>query len=100
MPMYEFLDVAADEVVEVFFAMKDAPALGAEIQHEGRTLQRLLSAHQANTDLVRDRFPVVSRSLCKNHPDCPHDRKGNAVIKNRQHRRELCAKYGYVSENE
>jgi hypothetical protein len=70
--LYLFQDTASGELVEAYFPMAEAPALGSVIEHEGRALKRLVSAPQV---LVEPDFRHVARSLRARHHTPEHLQK-------------------------
>lgn len=48
-----------------------------------------------NAGPVRNKYPIVSRTLPKNLPGCKTDRYGASVITSRRHEQQIIAKHGY-----
>lgn len=95
MPNYDFKTDSGD-VVEVFFSMRDVPAIGSTIDHpdHGR-ITRIAYAAQVSPNFSTGTYPVVSHALPRNIEGAPSDKRGRPIILNRQHERELCARHGY-----
>lgn len=49
-----------------------------------------------NAGPVRNKYPVISRTLPKNLPGCPTDRYGATVIKSRRHEQQIMGRFGYT----
>ena len=92
--MYPFKEVGGEEIIERFYSMKEAPELGMEIEHEGRKFQRILTTqlfltpdpYQGEREDIT--FPKGQDLGAGLGP------KGHPIIKNRQHDREICARWG------
>lgn len=84
MPMYDMVDVATGDVVELFFTMADAPKVGERRTIDSKTYERVIdpSSLQLTTDPVSGRFPVASRSLPLRMPGFEHDKRGRTVLRN------------------
>lgn len=49
----------------------------------------------ADVKNVVHKYPYASNVLPRKLPGCEHDAKGKPIIQNRQHERNICARYGY-----
>lgn len=96
---YEFVSEADGTRVELDMPMRDAPAIGSVILHEGRSLRRIASvAVQIDPGHNRNMFPRVSRSLPRNAKGCEKDKRGLPIVRSRKHEADLCSRYGLVKE--
>lgn len=89
--IYEFIDTENGERVEVSMPMRDAPPIDSIIEHEGRSLRRIMSAPLGAA--VDDFTPFSSIQMERNHPDAPRlDKFGRARFHSRQEVREFEAR--------
>ena len=95
MPEYDFR--APDGSIKTaVFSMKDAPSIGATVELDGVPCVRLPSNHQANTNLLKDRYPCVSRALPKWAPGFKHDSAGRPILQNSKSVDRFCKQNGYM----
>ena len=89
MPMYLFMsDDGA--CIEEYSHMADAPALGSEIERDGKMFMRVVSDYQAHAK--KDRC-FTSNALPRWHPDAPrHDVKGKPQFASQREVDEFCSK--------
>lgn len=85
---YEFLDLQTGDRVELDFPMSQAPPLDTILEHEGRTLQRVVTnpaaigVHRSGGHFFK---PHVSDQIERWHPDAPaHTSDGRAIIGSRE----------------
>ena len=94
--IYEYKDQVTGEVIEMIQPASESVPIGAVIERNGRLLERLFPSGVQTTmgELgIQDKYPYVGHSLTRSNPDCPKDDKGRCMVMNRQHERELEAKY-------
>ena len=98
--IYEFLDTRTDELVELDFPMGKAPRIGDEVEHEGRTLRRIVRSEslQINGDPVSGRYPVESRSIPRGIKGCKRSKRGLPIIENKKHADRICKEQGLIKE--
>lgn len=98
MPLYEFRLVGGTEIIEKFFRVAECPDLGTIIEVDGKKYERILSSGLCITpdpyqgereDITFPRGNDLGAGLGP---------KGHPIIKNRQHDREICAKYGFTRD--
>lgn len=88
MPLYEYIDEANDEIVEIYLHVDECDDIGAIRNHDGRKLRRVLSSVVSQVD-----NGFVSRQPRKWHPDAKHHTKdGWAAFNNRSEAREFAAR--------
>jgi hypothetical protein len=73
MPLYEYIDEANDEIVEIFLHHDEADDIGAIRNHDGRRLRRILSQIVSKVD-----NGFVSRQVHRWHPDVKNHTKEGA----------------------
>lgn len=88
MPLYEYIDEANDEIVEIYLHVDECDDIGAIRNHDGRKLRRVLSSVAAKVD-----NGFYSRQVHKWHPHAKHHTKeGWAAFNNKQEAREFIAR--------
>lgn len=88
MPLYEYIDEANDELVEIFLHVDECDDIGAVRNHDGRRLRRVLSS--VGTKVERE---FITRQVDKWHPDAKHHTKeGWCAFNNRNEAREFVAR--------
>ena len=88
MPLYEYIDEANDEVVEIFLHVDECDDIGAIRNHEGRKLRRIMSSLATKVDKG-----FTTRQVHKWHPDAKHHTKeGWATFSNKREAREFIAR--------
>ena len=88
MPLYEYIDEANDEIVEIFLHHDEADDIGAIRDHDGRRLRRILSQVVSKVD-----NGFVSRQVHRWHPDVKnHTKEGWAAFNNKNEAREFIAR--------
>ena len=96
MPFYECIDVESGEKHDVFCRMSEAPKIGEQFVHDGRTVVRLASEMHVSADVAArvHGYPYSSRALSRNLAGCDTDRAGRPIIRSRTHEREVMARHG------
>lgn len=102
MPIYEFLDLETQCVVEHVFFMADAPSIGTSVLIEGRKMVRLASfprLQTADTGKVSDKYPYASDALARwTRPTGMTDLKftatGKPIIKDKKQEANYAAAMG------
>lgn len=95
MPSYEF-KTESGQIIEVAFAMSDAPAVGSVYQHPMfGPVTRILSSTQISPNFTTSTYPYVSRALPRNLPGCRVDKQGHPIIESRRHERNISSMHGY-----
>ena len=88
MPLYEYIDEANDEIVEIFLHHDEADDIGAIRNHDCRRLRRILSQIVSKVD-----NGFVSRQVHRWHPDVKnHTKEGWAAFNNKKEAREFIAR--------
>jgi len=88
MPLYEYIDEANDEIVEIYLHVDECDDIGAIRNHDGRKLRRVLSSVVSRVD-----NGFVSRQVHRFHPDVKHHTKeGWAAFNNRNEAKEFIAR--------
>jgi hypothetical protein len=82
MPLYDFEDLTTGERVEMPFPMRDAPSIGAVIDHEGRQLKRLASPHVAMAD--KGFTPFISEQMAENTPGFKKTPDGRCIVESKK----------------
>jgi hypothetical protein len=96
MPIYVF-EGKRGRVIELFFPAKDAPRIGDEITHDGRTFRRVPSCHFfQGAQNQKNKYPYLSNRLPRTIRGCelvrcPRSGRMKPMIKNAQHEREVAA---------
>jgi hypothetical protein len=96
MPAYEF-QTESGTIIEVAFAMKDAPAIGSTYNHPVfGDVVRVPSGTQVSPNFTTSTYPYVSQTLPRNMPGVPADSKGRPIIMSRRHERNVASEHGYI----
>ena len=85
------------EVIELSYPMKDAPPIGASVEHEGKTYTRVFSDLPVVHDYKWEAY--ASRQLprwMKGHDK--FTKRGQPIFETRKQEREFAAKNGYVRD--
>jgi len=98
MPSYSFINESTGESVELWFAMKDAPSIGATVEVDGKQLVRVVNDYQVDPGTNRSQYPYVSQALPRNLDGCKTDKNGKPVIMSKRHERNVMAKHGYAKD--
>lgn len=99
MMIYEFTDIKTGKIVEINLPMRDAPAIGSIIEHDGRRLARIPSVSvQVDPATNRSQYPYVSHALPRKLTGCKTDRRGRPIVESRRHEREIMARHGYEKD--
>ena len=97
--LYQF-QASDGEIIERDYRMKDAPELGFQITVGNKAYARILSepAFVGLAECDSNDYPRVSRALPKYTKNCPLNEKGQPVILNKAHEREVLRATGYTRE--
>ena len=94
MPAYEFR-TGEGQVIEVVFAMSDAPAIGSTYDHPVfGTVTRIASGHHVSPNFTTSAYPYVSHALPRNLQGCRTDSQGHPIIESRRHERNVASMHG------
>ena len=94
---YEFTN-SDGNVVEIVMLMRDAPAIGSIIVHEGQELTRIASNLQVDTGTIRNTYPYVSHALPRKLEGCKATKRGKPIIMSKRHEREVMARHGFEKD--
>jgi hypothetical protein len=97
MPQYDFQDVETGEHSVIVMPMSDAVSIGDTMEHNGRTLRRVVSSGQV-MDQSWKQWPRVSNSLPRFMPGCRHMKDGRPIVENKRHERNICSEHEYVKD--
>lgn len=92
MPTYEF-KTKDGTLLEEFFPISKAPAIGAWRKIRGRMARRVVS--NCAPEVQGDIKPYVSPSLPKNYPGCHVDKRGFTIVNSRAHERAIAKNEGF-----
>ena len=100
MPIYEFVNVETGDKEDVFFHSSNAPSIGDQIEHEGRTLRRSPSFILDSAVIARKthQYPYVSRTLPRNIRGCEVNKMGQPIIKSQAHERNVASELNMAKE--
>lgn len=95
MPEYVFQKDDGEEV-ELFYPMKDAPAIGSQISLDGVTLTRVASSSQvsAAVGVATHGYPYTSLSMPRWSKGCKHTKDGKPIIQSQRHERQVMSLLG------
>lgn len=100
-PVYEFQNLDNEgDIMEKVYPMGQAPEIGELVYDRGAWYKRIVSQSHISADVknVVHGYPYTSRALPKNLEGCSVNKRGQPIIKSRQHEKEVCARHGYIRE--